>query len=172
MKIDLALSKYLYALGEEVEGSLSVVSEEVVDSDEIRIEFTCVESNKVRKRVYNPSLKREVETETWESTTLHNQKIPLSGPLHFEPGSAATFKFSFAIPPTLPPTIKSASRRVEYRVKGVVAVRRRPDTTSRTIEISVAEPGSVKRNVKCLYCGTMYPEDLTNCPHCGAPRTR
>ncbi|MEM1910035.1 MAG: hypothetical protein QXT79_11720, partial [Thermofilaceae archaeon] len=76
MKIDLALSKYLYALGEEVEGSLSVVSEEVVDSDETRIEFTCVESNKVRKRVYNPSLKREVETETWESTTLHNQKIP------------------------------------------------------------------------------------------------
>lgn len=172
MKIDIALSRYLYTLGEEVQGTLNVLSNEVVDCDEIRLEVTCVESNKVRKRVYNPSLKREVETDVWETTTLLNQKIPLSGPLHFEQGSAATFQFSFTIPPTLPPTVKSATRKVEYKVKGVAAVRGRPDATSRTIEISVAEHGVVKRMVKCPYCGASYPEDLFNCPHCGAPRTQ
>lgn len=172
MKIELTLSKYLCALGEGVEGTMNVTSDESVDCDEVRLEFTCVESNRVRKRVYNPSLKREVETDVWESTTLLNQKIPLSGPLRFETGSAAMFRFNFTIPPTLPPTIKSAMRRVEYRVKGVVAVKGRPDATSRTIEISVAEPGTVKRSVKCPYCGTNYPEDLFSCPHCGAPRTQ
>lgn len=171
VKLDLKLSGLVVELGRELEGTLQVVAEEPVNADEVRIEVSCTEHNRVQRQTYDPQLQRYVTRDVWESANLLDQKLPLSGPLRFEPGSAATFRFDVSVPPSLPPTFKSATRRVEWKVKGVVAVRGRPDATSRTVEITVIQPGAVKRTLRCPYCGTAYPEDLLSCPHCGAPRS-
>jgi rubrerythrin len=75
------------------------------------------------------------------------------------------------------PSLKSVDRVVAWELKGVVAVKGRPDATSRTIEVQVSLPSQVPlvqqpATVTCEYCGTVYPETLVKCPNCGAPRKK
>ncbi|MCS7105557.1 MAG: hypothetical protein NZ954_08385 [Thermofilaceae archaeon] len=173
VEVNLMFKKTVFQLGEELEGLLHVLPHEEVDCSEIRCELTCVESVRVRKKVYDSSLKREVENVVWESSTLLSDRPQLSGPTHLTPGVLQSFPFKFLLPPSLPPSFKSFDRRVEWKIKGVVAVPGRPDATSKVVELQVVQQKPVleQRTVTCRYCGAVYPESLTACPNCGAPRT-
>ncbi|MBS7649229.1 hypothetical protein KEJ17_06290, partial [Candidatus Bathyarchaeota archaeon] len=87
-----------------------------------------------------------------------------------------------AIPITMKPTSKGIDRKVTWSIRGVVAVKGRPDATSPTLEVQVAQPAAapvIKEKevirevvmVPCKYCGTLFPQTETICPHCGAKRT-
>ncbi len=178
----LKLNKGTYFLGEKVEGELAVSSSEDFDADDVRCELQCVESAKVFKSVYDATLKREVTRETWESATLYSAKSSLSGPMHISKGFTGKFPFSVEIPVTLKPTLKSIDRRVTWSIKGVIAVKGRPDATSQTLEVQVAQPSAapvIKERevirevvmIPCKYCGTLFPQTETVCPNCGARRT-
>jgi hypothetical protein len=173
--VSVTLKKQFFSIGENLEGTVQILPGEEVDCDEIRCEIACTERVRKVKRVYNPSLKREVEQEVWDSAVLFSSKPQLSGPAHLSQGVALSFPFSVPIPPHLPPSMKSLDRRVEWSLKGVVAVKGRPDATSKTVELVVVprelaqqpQPGTVT----CKYCGTVYSQSLDRCPNCGAPRT-
>jgi uncharacterized paraquat-inducible protein A len=30
-------------------------------------------------------------------------------------------------------------------------------------------PDPIRSEIRCLYCGQMYPDDAPSCPHCQAP---
>ncbi len=177
----LNFNSNVFFLGEEVKGDLLVSSDDEFDADEIRCEIQCVESAKVQKFVYNPSLKMSVPVEVWESATLYSAKPSLSGPIHISKGFSDKFPFSIPIPITLKPTYKGVDRKVTWTIKGVVAVKGRPDAVSPTVEIQVAQPAAapvVKEVVRevvtmapCKYCGTLFPLTETTCPNCGAKRT-
>jgi len=183
VSLSLNFNKNVYSLGENLEGELTVCSDEDFDADEIRCEFQCVESAKVQKRFYDPSLKREVIRDVWETATLYSTKPRLSGPTHLSKGFVGKFPFSINIPPTMKPTYKGVDRRVTWSIKGVVAVKGRPDATSSVVEIQVIPPAAapvVKEKevivrevvmIPCKYCGTLMPQTETVCPHCGAKRT-
>lgn len=180
--LKLNLSENVVSLGDYLKGELVLSSDEEFDADEIRCELLCVESARVQKRFYDPALKREVVREVWESATLYSAKPCLAGPMHISRGYTASFPFSIQIPITMKPTSKGIDRRITWTIKGVVAVRGRPDATSQTIEVHVAQPAAppvVKERevirevvmVPCKYCGTLFPQTETVCPHCGARRT-
>jgi len=183
-KVSLGLNfgKNTYFLGENVEGELTLSSNEELDADEVRCELQCIESAKVQKRYYDPNLKREIVRDVWETATLYSVKPSLSGPIHLSKGSISKFPFSINIPITMKPTYKGIDRKVTWLIKGVVAVKGRPDATSPTIEIQVAKPAAapvIKEKevirevvmVPCKYCGTLFPQTEIVCPNCGAKRT-
>ncbi|MCS7135771.1 MAG: hypothetical protein RMJ14_03345 [Nitrososphaerota archaeon] len=180
VNLKLNLNDSVFFLGGDIKGELLVSSDEDFDSEEVRCEVQCVESAKVPKRVYNPSMKMEVTTEVWESATLYSTKPSLSGPIHISKGFSGKFPFSIPIPITMKPTTKGVDRRVTWTIKGVVAVKGRPDAVSPTMEIQVAQPPAtpvIKEVIRevvmvpCKYCGTLFPQTETVCPNCGAKRT-
>lgn len=178
--VKLNLSEDVFLLGGQVKGELLVSSDEDFDAEEIRCEMQCIESVKVLKRFYDPGLKREVVREVWESATLYSTRPSLSGPIHIPKGFSGKFPFSIPIPITMKPTSKSVDRSVSWTIKGVVAVKGRPDAVSPTLEIQVAQPVAapvVKEVIRevvmvpCKYCGTLFPQTDIVCPNCGAKRT-
>ena len=175
VQVTVALKKQFFSLGENLEGTVQILPGEGVGCDEIRCEIACVERVRKVKRVYSQSLKREVEQEVWESAVLFSSKPQLSGPMHLSEGVALSFPFSVPLPPHLPPSMKTLDRRAEWSLKGVVAVRGRPDATSKTLELVVAQRELAQQpqpaTVTCKYCGAVYPQSLDRCPNCGAPRT-
>jgi len=180
--ITLRISKDSFFLGENIEGDLTVSSSEDFDAEQVRCEFRCIEERRVLRRVYDERLKREVEREVWESATLYSVNPVLSGPIHITVGFNKSFPFSISIPNTGIPSYKSIDRKVTWIIKGVVAVKGRPDAVSRVLEVNVAQPIAapiikerevVVREVvmiPCQYCGALMPQTATACPHCGAPR--
>jgi hypothetical protein len=173
--VTVALKKQFYSLGENLEGTVRILPGEEVGCDEIRCEIACIERVRKVKRVYSQSLKREVEQEVWESAVLFSSKPQLSGPMHLSEGVALSFPFSVPLPPHLPPSMKTLDRRAEWSLKGVAAVRGRPDATSKTLELVVVPRELAQQpqpaTVTCKYCGAVYPQSLDRCPNCGAPRT-
>ncbi|MEM3665542.1 MAG: hypothetical protein QW222_00490 [Candidatus Bathyarchaeia archaeon] len=180
--ISLTLNKSSFALGENVEGTLSVSSDEEFDATEVRCEIQCVEEAKKTKRVYDEALRREIERQVMESATLYSAKPKISGPLHLTKGFAQTFPFSINIPIGGRPTYKSIDSKVTWFMKGVIAVDGRPDVTSSTLEIQVTQPSAtpvIKEKeiirevvmIPCKYCGTLTPQTSIECPNCGAKRT-
>lgn len=183
VNLTLNLSKGVYFLGENLDGELTVSSNDDFNADEIRCELQCVESARVQKRFYDSSLKREITREVWETATLYSTRPCLSGPIHISRGFVGRFPFSINIPITMKPTYKGVDRRVVWTIKGVIAVKGRPDAVSNVVEVQVAQPAAapvikerevVVREVvmiPCKYCGTLMPQTETVCPHCGAKRT-
>ncbi|MGB9759968.1 MAG: hypothetical protein ACP5KW_09210, partial [Thermoproteota archaeon] len=147
------------------------------DAVEIRCELDCTERVKKLRRVYDENLKREVEREVWEYAKLFSARPQLTGPIHIPVGFAQSYQFKIQTPVGVQPSLKSVDRVVAWELKGVVAVKGRPDATSKTIEVQVSLPSQVPltqqpTTVTCEYCGTVYPETLVKCPNCGAPRKK
>lgn len=190
IRLTLKLDKDYYTLGEKLEGELQLSSDEDVDIDEVRCELLCVESIKTVKYVEARASARPgrtepsimVPTETWESAVLHSARVVLSGPMHIARGFTESYRFKMGIPITLKPTYKGVDRRVVWTVKGVVAVKGRPDAKSDTVELQIVQPAApptvrereVVREIvvaPCKYCGTLFPITESKCPNCGAKRT-
>jgi len=180
-RITLEFSKTSFLLGENAEGSLTVVSDEEFDVKEIRCEIECVEEAKRIKRAFDATAKRDILEEVTESATLYSARPTVSGPLHLSTGFSQTFQFSINIPAGLRPTFKSVDSKVTWTIKGVIAIEGRPDVTSQTAEIQVTQPAAqpvrereVVREVvmiPCKYCSALMPQTDTTCPRCGARRT-
>jgi len=181
-RISLRLDKDSTALGEDIEGALTITSEEEFDAVEIRCEIECTEEAQKTKRKYDEKLGREIEEEVQETATLYSAKPTISGPLKITKGYSAAFPLAVNIPAGGRPTYKAIDRKVTWSIKGVIAVDGRPDVTTATTEIQVVQP-SISPVVKekevireivmipCKYCGTLMPQTATVCPNCGARRT-
>lgn len=180
--VSLKFNKNSVVAGENVEGTLTVTSREEFDATEIRCEMQCIEEAKKMKRIYDEQLHREIDKEIWENATLVATKPSLNGPTHLTNGFTKDLPFNINIPVSGPPSYRSLDRKVTWSMKGVIAVDGRPDVTSRTMEVQVAQPSaaSVIRErevirevvmIPCKYCGALMPQTETSCPHCGAKRT-
>jgi hypothetical protein len=180
--VQLKLNKYGVALGENLDGTLTVSSKEDFDATEVRCEIHCVEEARVIKPVYDANLKQSVPKEVRESAVLFTARPALSGPTHITDNETKDFPLSINIPVGGRPTYQSIDRRVTWTIKGVVAVDGRPDSTSKTMEIQVAPPSAqpvIKEKeiirevvmIPCKYCGALMNQTETVCPHCGAKRT-
>ena len=180
--VQLKLGRYSVALGENLDGSVTVSSKEDFESTEVRCEIQCVEQAKVIKQVYDATLKRSVPQEVQDSAVLFAAKPVLSGPKHIGNGETRDFPVNINIPAGGRATYQGIDRRVTWTVKGVVAVDGRPDVVSRLAEIQVTLPNAqpvirekeIIRQVvmiPCKYCGGLMDQMATVCPNCGAKRT-
>ncbi len=178
----LQLNKSGFALGENLEGTLVVTSNEEFDAKEIRCEFQCVETKRTISNQYDAALKRTVPREVQESVTLYSARPQLSGPIHLTPSFSQNYQLATIIPATGRPTYRGVDQNVVWSVKGVIAVDGRPDVASSVIEIQVSPPSvspvvSEKEIVRevvmipCKYCGALMEQTVTVCPNCGGRRT-
>lgn len=187
--ITLKLNKNTYALGEKLEGILSVTSEEEIDVTEIRAELRCNERKKTMK--YTTEIvtlpdgrqtTKPVWKEDWETATIYSENPQSSGSIHLSTGYKGDLPFSTSIPTGGQATYSSMDRVVEWNIKGVIGVKGRPDVTGSNINLLVnAAPTMstvitekiVEREVvmmPCQYCGTIFSQTATTCPNCGAKR--
>lgn len=183
-RVSLELDKNSYVLGENIEATLTVSSDEEFEAREIRAEIQCVEKAERIVYQYDSMVKQNVPREVEESRTLYFAKPPATGLTHITQGFSRTFPLSINIPAGGTPTFQNINVRVWWQLKGVIAIDGRPDITSQLIEIQVAPPSAqgatqekeVIRDVviiktPCKNCGALMPETDTYCPNCGAKRT-
>lgn len=174
VRLNIELRKPFFILGDNVDGVLQLESQEEFDCTEIRCELECIERVRRIRRIYDATLKREVEQQVWESTILFSTRPRLVGAMYIPEGFIQSLPFKITIPPSAQPSFKSIDRIIVWNLKGVVAVEGRPDATSKTLELQVVHPSQVPQSavttVTCKYCGTVYPENEVKCPNCGAPR--
>ncbi|MCP8315892.1 MAG: hypothetical protein H3Z52_03040 [archaeon] len=177
--VSLNLSKNTFALGEDLEGTLVLNSEEEFDASEVRVEFRCIERKKEKRYEWNEQTRRGEWKEFWETATLYSTDLKVSEELHLTQGYKKEFSFRINIPASGRESYRSVDGSVIWSVKGVLAIKGRPDATSKTVEVQVIKqlaPTVVKEIVRevvmipCAYCGKLMPQTSTLCPYCGAPR--
>ena len=181
-KIVIQLNKISFALGENVEGTATITSNEEFDAKEVRCEFQSVETKKNVSMRFDPAMNRSVPKEVTESATLYSARPPISGPLHLTPGFSQNYPLSINVPAGGRPTFHGVDQNITWSLKGVIAIDGRPDVTTSTMEIEVlpqaAQPVIKEKEIirevvmiPCKYCGALMQQTETVCPNCGGKRT-
>jgi ribosomal protein L40E len=178
--VSLLLNKSTFLEGEPITGKLVLNSDEAVRADEIRLEIRATETfHAPTFRSVGGQVRQTMETQTKQ---LHAEDVKVSGPLDISKGYKGEFPFTVSIPP-MRPTMPGGI--INRKIKGVVAVKGRPDKTEEIgVNISAAPYGQVavqapsqvvvKEIVKvpCRYCGALIPVEADRCSNCGAKLTR
>ncbi len=164
-------------LGENLQGVITVVSQEEFDATEIRAELRCIEKQRRERWVYNKQLERNIRQVYWDQAILHSSDPKASGQIHVVPGFKRDFPVILNIPIAGRESYDGMDANVTWFVKGVVAVDDRPDITSKTIEIQVIRSSAASTTrekevvmVPCVYCECLMAQTASECPKCGAPR--
>ena len=172
--VSLTIPKTTFELGEDLKGAITVSCKEEFDATEVRAELRCIEKKEKERWVYDPELKRDVRRTYTDRNALVSVNPKASGKLHMLPGFKKTFPIKVNIPAGGRETFYDNKTSVTWSIKGVVAIKGRPDVTSETIKLRVIKPTAVKEKevvmVPCEYCESLMPETATSCPNCGAPR--
>lgn len=174
-KVSVLLDKPTFLEGENITGRVAVDSDESVKVDEIRLEVRITETYLATRVVYDrygahPTTVRETKT-------IHSENVRVSPGFDMPKGFKDEFPFSIALPPVRPTMPNGV---IERKIKGVVAVKGRPDKVHEvTVNVSYGPVGAgvpapaqvvVKEVVKvpCKYCGALIPIESQRCPNCGA----
>jgi len=160
-----------------LKGAITVSCEDEFDATGVRAELRCIEKKRREKWEYDERRQRNVRRVYWDAATLHSADPKASGKLHMIPSFKKTFPFSANIPAGGRESFDGLDANITWSIKGVVAIKGRPDATSKTIELQVIRP-TAPRAVKekevvmipCAYCGSLMPQTATSCPNCGATR--
>ncbi len=175
--VNLQLTEQYAVLGDNLEGTLTVLPHETIDADEVRCELNCAETAQVMRTEYDPVIKSMVARQVTENRILYQTKPACNPATQLVNGIARNFKFSINIPAGARPTYMSTNDNVRWEIKGVIAVHGRPDVTTETIEFQVIPESQRPTNqtprirlVTCEYCQAAMPETTLICPNCGARR--
>jgi len=137
--VSVTLDKQAFNRNEPITGILSVSSSEEIDADELRIELWVTEETKATGSI-TIYTKEESETRTvtlQQSATLHQGKNTVAGRMHITEGFNQQFPFSIPLPPGIPPTYHGQNAKNTWMLKGVMAVKGRPDVTSHSMEVVI-----------------------------------
>jgi hypothetical protein len=166
-------------IGQDLKGAITVSSVEEFAATDIRGELRCVERKKREKWVYIRTGKRRerVLRTYWETTTLHSDDPIVCKAIHIIPGFKKTFPLQVNIPAGGRASFDGSDENITWTIKGVIAIKGRPDVTSEVIELQIVRPhaDSITKHLEspsipCEYCGTLMLQTVTSCPICGATR--
>ena len=133
-KVSVGLDKPVFVEGEPVTGSVAVTCEEYVQSEGVRVEARAVEHFEEMEWVIenNQRVPRMVQ----KTSSLFSRDVPINGPSDFGQGPSRSFPFSVGFP-----ALRAVHQggRLETSLKGVVAVKGRPDITG-TVQIAFSAP--------------------------------
>jgi len=130
--VSVTLDKGEYSLREPLTGKISLSTAEEFDIDEVRLELWVNEFTRASQSVEGGG---KVTAE--QDNMIHTGKTAVAGRMHAFSGFSQAFPFSINLPTGVPPTYRGRNANNTWRVKGVVAVKGRPDVTSHEMEIQV-----------------------------------
>lgn len=190
--LSLAVKKNELCLGDELNGTINISSQEELDIDEILVSLHCVETiNKVRRYQETVEVKRYSgdmnprqqvvwkEEEYEDSKTLFSTDSKIMSHVHLPIGYQAIFPFTFKLPIVGRETYHSVDQRLRWSINGFMKAQNRKALRSKGSEILVAKPTvsmttkEVVREVvliPCTYCSGLMPQTSIFCPNCGARR--
>ena len=175
-KVYLKISNKTVGLGDNINAVITLSSDDEFDASEVRAEILCVEKRRRERLVYNERTRRNVRQTYWDIATLHSAHPEASGQLHVVPGFKKEFPVVVNIPAGSRESFDGLDANIRWTIKGVVAIKGRPDLTSGTYELQVVAPSVVEKMEKkvvmvaCEYCGSLNPQTSPHCSNCGAPR--
>lgn len=155
--ISMSVSKDQLSLGEEIEGTVTITSQEAFEADEIRIELLAYETlrpggglitdkqESIETRMYSPP-RQNSQTSPSVTYAMYRGKTAVAQNLTVPNGFHQQFSFRIPVPPNMGPTFQG--RRKDGRwlqrrwiLKAVFAVGGRPDVdTKREIYLSLSTP--------------------------------
>jgi len=137
--ISVSLDKQIFNLNEPMTGKLIVSSSEEFDADELRIELWVTEETTARGSVtIRAGAEDEEQTVTVkQEDNLHEEKITVAGRMRVTEGFNQQFPFSITVPSGVPPTYRGRNASNTWKMKGVIAVKGRPDVTSHVMEVQI-----------------------------------
>lgn len=133
--VSVMLDKTEYSLREPLTGKINVSAAEAFDVDEVRLEIWVKEFTKASESQNVGGSMRTVTAQ--QDNVIHNGKTTISGRVQVSSGFSQDFPFSINLPPGIPPTYRGRNANNSWRVKGVVAVKGRPDVTGHDIELQI-----------------------------------
>lgn len=133
--VSVTLDKGEYSLREPLTGKVSVSAAEEFDIDEVRLELWVNEFTRASQSMDVGGTTRTVTAE--QDNTIHSGKTAVAGRMHAFSGFSQAFPFSINLPPGIPPTYRGRNANNTWKVKGVLAVKGRPDVTSHEMEIKI-----------------------------------
>jgi hypothetical protein len=172
VSVAVALRGKYFQLGGRVEGFVYAYAwDEGAQCSGVACELVCTEVVVRRRRRYDRELGEWVEDEEEESEELYRGVARVAGPVQLPARVWQPFPFSLEVPPHLPPSSVRAGRRVVWKVRAKVYCGWWPKTAEEEVVVVPPHllPGAGE--VRCPYCGTVYPKSFAFCPHCGAPRS-
>jgi len=153
----MSISKDNLSLGETIEGSLTVTSQENFEAEEIRVELVAFErlrpgggfirdnSENSESRMYSP-VNQNAPASASTEYVMHRGQTKLGQRIGMPVGYNQQFSFRIQVPPNLGPTFQGMRKdgrwlQRAWDLKAVVAVGGRPDVdTRRVINVSIPAP--------------------------------
>lgn len=134
--ISVALDKGEYSLREPLTGKVNVTAAEDFDVDEIRLEIVVNEwTTATESRNIGGGKTESVRAQ--QESRVHDGKVTLQGRMHLTSGFNQDFPFSVNLPSGVPSTYRGRNARNTWKIKGVMAVKGRPDITGHEMELQV-----------------------------------
>jgi len=134
--ISVKLDKGEYSLREPLTGKINVSAAEDFDVDEVRLEIWVNEFTRASEsQDVGGGSRRTVSAQ--QDNRIHEGKITVAGRMHASSGFNQDFPFSLNLPTGIPPTYRGRNANNTWRMKGVVAVKGRPDVTGHDTEIQI-----------------------------------
>lgn len=137
----VTLDKPIFSCGGDLTGKLAITSSEEFDATELRVEVQAVETTKAHCSGETFRVEdREVRCygkDVSSSTTTYSQKAQVHGALHLAEGYKGEFPFNLSIPPNVLTTYHGKNASHIWSLKGVIAVKGRPDVISHMVEVTV-----------------------------------
>lgn len=133
--ISVMLEKDSYSLKEPLTGTVNVSSSEKFDADEVRLEIWVNEWTKATEK--QGTREKPITVTAQQNSVLHQSKNSIGGQMQFTDGFSDSIDFSIHLPSGVPPTYRSQNARNTWMMKGVIAVKGRPDVTSHDMEVVI-----------------------------------
>ena len=133
--VSVTFDKQSFNLNEPMTGKFNVSSSDEFDVDELRIELWVTEWTKATEKKGSGSDARTVTAE--QNAKLHDGKISVAGRMKVTDGFNQEFPFSIPLPSGVPPTYRGRNASNTWKMKGVIAVKGRPDVTGHVLEVQI-----------------------------------
>lgn len=133
--VSVTLDKGEYSLREPLTGKINVSTAEDFDIDEVRVEILVNEFTRASQSQNVGGTTRSVTAE--QNNEIHKGKTTVAGRMHASNGLNQDFPFSINLPSGIPPTYRGRNANNSWKIKGVLAVKGRPDVTGHEMEIQV-----------------------------------
>jgi hypothetical protein len=133
--VSVTLDKAEYPLREPLTGKINVSAAEDFDIDEVRLEIWVNEFTRASESMDMGGTRRTVTAQ--QDNMIHKGKTTVAGRMHAPSGFNQDFLFSINLPPGIPPTYRGRNANNSWKMKGVVAIKGRPDITGHDMEIQI-----------------------------------
>ena len=133
--ISITLEKGEFSLRDPLIGTVNVSSSEDFDADEIRVEFEATEWTCATQSMDIEGNQRTVTAR--QTNRIHEGKTAITGRIHVTDGFRKDFPFSINLPQGVPPSYQGKNATNIWKIKGVLAVKGRPDITSHQMEVQI-----------------------------------